>query len=57
MKKLWSNYVSNIPIKISNIRHNSRFCSWKLSRSSLECLDDISQIKSPNNMMFEQKET
>ena len=53
MKKLWSNYVSNIPRKFSNIGHNSIFCSWKLSKSSLECLDHIFQIKSPNDMMFE----
>ena len=53
MKKVWSNYVSNVPRKFSNIGHNSIFCSWKLSRSSSECLDHISQIKSPNDMIFE----
>ena len=53
MKKVWSNYVSNVPRKVSNIGHNSRFCSWKLSKSSSECLDYISQIKSPNDMIFE----
>ena len=53
MNKVWSNYVSNVPIKFSNMGHNSIFCSWKLSRSSSECLDHISQIKSPNDMIFE----
>ena len=53
MKKVWSNYVSNIPKKFSNMRHISRLCSWKLSRISSECLDHISQIKSPNDMIFE----
>ena len=53
MKKLWSNYVSNVPRKFLNIGHNSRFCSWKLSRSSSECLDHIYQIKSLDDMMFE----
>ena len=52
MKKLWSNYVSNIPRKFSNIGRNSIFCSWKLSRSNSECLGHISQIKIPNDMMF-----
>ena len=45
MKKFWSNYVFNFPRKFSNIGHNSRFYSWKLSRSSLECLDHISSKK------------
>ena len=53
MKKLWSNCGFNIPRKFSNIEYNSRFYSWKLSRSSTECLDHISQIKSPNDMIFE----
>ena len=53
MKKVGSNYVSNVLRKFSNIGHNFKFCSWKLSRSSSECLDHISQIKSPNDMMFE----
>ena len=53
MNKLWLNYVSNAPMKFSNIGHNSRFYLWKLSRSSSEYLDHISQIKSPNDMMFE----
>ena len=57
MKKVWSNYVSNVLRKFSHIGHNSRLCSWKLSRSSSECLDHISQIKSPNDMMFEPYET
>ena len=38
MSKVWSNYVSIGPKKISNVGHNSKFCSWKLSRSSSECL-------------------
>ena len=53
MKKVGSNYVSNVPKKISNIGYDSRLCSWKLSRSSSECLNHISQIKSQNDMMFE----
>ena len=53
MEKLWLNYVSIIPKKISNIGHNSKVCSWKLSKSNSECLDHISQIKIPNDMMFE----
>ena len=53
MKQLLSNYVYNISIKFPNIRHNSRFYSRKLSRSTSECLDHISQIKSSNDMMFE----
>ena len=53
MKKLWSNYVSNVPKIISNIGHNSRFYSWKFPRSSSEYLNHIYQIKSPNYMMFE----
>ena len=53
MKKLLSNYVSNIPRKFSNIGHNFRLCSRKLFRSSSECLDNISQIKSLNDMMSE----
>ena len=53
MKKLWSNYVFIIPRKFSNIGHNSKFYSWKLSKSNSECLDHISQIKSLNDMMFE----
>ena len=52
MKKLLSNYVSIIPKKFSNIGINSIFCSWKLSRSSSKCLDHISQIKNPNDMIF-----
>ena len=57
MKKVWSNYVSIVPIKFSNIGHNSKFCSWKLSRSNSECLDHISQIKTPKDMIFELSET
>ena len=53
MKKVWLNYVYNVPKKFSNIGYNSIFCSRKLSRSGSECLDHISQIKSPNDMMFE----
>ena len=53
MKKVWSDYVFNVPRKFSNIGHNSRFCSWKLSSSSSECSDHISQIKSLNGMIFE----
>ena len=45
MKKVWSKYVSIVPRKFSNIGQISRFYSWKLSRSSSECLDHISQIK------------
>ena len=53
MKKVWSNYVFNVSRKFSNIGHNSIFCSWKLSRSNSECLDHITQIESPNDMIFE----
>ena len=53
MKKIWSNYVSNVPRKFSNIGYNFIFYSWKLSRSSSKCLDHISKIKSPNDMIFD----
>ena len=53
MKKVWSNYVSIVPRKFSNIGHNSIFYSLKLSKSSSECLGHISQIKSLNDMIFE----
>ena len=49
MKILWSNFVSNVLRNFLNIGHNSILCSWKLSKSGSECLNHISQIKSPND--------